>query len=580
MKQTIAILTIEKLNPKPIGFVSLEMEQMFNDHHRIKIVLDMEQMGETVLSSPMQRTSLINEKIQIDIQEGDDAGNAYGFIGLITDVQIELDKGDHGWMHIYAASPTVELERGKMLQTYSETYLSSIVGEVTKGLLNLKMTNQPKYANPIKFSMQYKETDWQYLKRLAWMYGEKFFFSGDSLVFGEHRTLPTVKLTYDLDLKEVRICTKLIANTFQQYYHTIDNEKSPYEHPLSEAGTFAGSANAQAAKLNMSKKPDMPLDVPVFDEGGLQEITKMRKERNYTDMYHVTGRTKVYRVRIGGLLEVNFHGKIKVDDNLGTLRVIRVRHVFSEKGEYYNEFDAVPEKFNRIPFPDIDIPVAHAIPAIVIANEDPDGLGKVQVRFDFEDKFCEYYMPIMMPEAGGPQNRGYIFVPEVNDKVLVSFFEGNPEFPFVMGSMFHGKNGKGIGGGAGNHIKSMRDKSGSEVVLNDKDGSATIKDKAGSDSSIKLDGSKNITIDADSSITINIGKGQCIFKMDKSGVATIDANNQFKVTVGGSVLTMTPSDISIKTQSTTISADKNLVSGTNHITGGDTKIDGGDVFIN
>jgi hypothetical protein len=149
-----------------------------------------------------------------------------------------------------------------------------------------------------------------------------------------------------------------------------------------------------------------------------------------------------------------------------------------------------------------------------------------------------------------------------------------------MGSMFHGKNGKGIGGGAGNHIKSMRDKSGSEVVLNTQDGSATIKDKNGSDSTIKLDGSKNITIDADTSITINIGKGQCIFKMDKEGVATVDTKNMFKVTVGGSTLTMTPNDVSIKTKSTAIEAGTNLISGKNHITGGDTKIDGGNVFVN
>jgi hypothetical protein len=54
MKPTIALLTIEKLNPRPIEFVSLEIDQCFNDHHRVKIVLDMERMGENVLSSPMQ----------------------------------------------------------------------------------------------------------------------------------------------------------------------------------------------------------------------------------------------------------------------------------------------------------------------------------------------------------------------------------------------------------------------------------------------------------------------------------------------------------------------------------------------
>ncbi|MDR1369901.1 MAG: phage baseplate assembly protein V [Dysgonamonadaceae bacterium] len=539
----------------------------------------MEHIGENVFASPMQKTSLVNEKVIIDIQEGNDEINTYTFSGIITDVQVELDRGDHGFLHIYAASPTIELERGKMLQTFSDTDLSRIVDEVATDA-HFKIVKDPKHTADLKFSMQYKETDFQYLRRLARMYGEMLHYSGEALMFGKYTPRPAVKVTYGHDLIEVKLGTKLIANTFSQYYHTADFEKSPYEHPLSKPGTFAGDANAQATRMNLLRKPDMPVDVPVWDEGGLQELTGMRKERNYTDMFHVTGRTNVYRVRIGGMLEIDFHGKMLVEDRPGTLRVIRVKHVFDANERYYNEFDAVPAEFDRIPCPDMDFPVASALPAKVVANEDPDGLGKVQVKFDFDKRDCDYWLPVMMPEAGGPQNRGYIFVPEVNDKVLISFFDGNPEFPFVMGSMFHGKNGKGIGGGAGNHIKSMRDKSGSEVVLNTQDGSAAIKDKNGSDSKIKLDGSKNITIDADTSITINIGKGQCIFKIDKEGVATVDTKNMFKVTVGGSTLTMTPNDVSIKTKSTMIEAGTNSISGTNHITGGDTKIDGGNVFVN
>jgi uncharacterized protein involved in type VI secretion and phage assembly len=214
------------------------------------------------------------------------------------------------------------------------------------------------------------------------------------------------------------------------------------------------------------------------------------------------------------------------------MRVIRVKHVFDANERYYNEFDAVSVAFGRIPCPDIDIPPASALPARVVANEDPDGLGKVQVKFDFDEHDCRYWLPMMMPEAGGPENRGYIFVPEVDDKVLVSFFNGNPEFPFVMGSMFHGKNGKGIGGGAGNHIKSMRDKAGSEVVLNTQDGSTTVKDKNGSDSTIKLDGSKNISVKAGKTANVNVGESQSVLKMDKDGIICLTANTKIMLKVG------------------------------------------------
>jgi uncharacterized protein involved in type VI secretion and phage assembly len=164
-------------------------------------------------------------------------------------------------------------------------------------------------------------------------------------------------------------------------------------------------------------------------------------------------------------------------------------------------------------------------------------------------------------------------VPEKNDKVLVSFFEGNPEFPFIMGSMFHGKNGKGIGGGAGNHTKSMRDKSGTEVVLNDKDGSVNIKDKNGSDSKIKLDGSKNITIEAGKTISINIGENQAILNMDNDGNISITGTNNISLAVGGSLIEMKEKEISISGENINILGSKN------HIKGNST-LNGGKVIIN
>jgi uncharacterized protein involved in type VI secretion and phage assembly len=106
----------------------------------------------------------------------------------------------------------------------------------------------------------------------------------------------------------------------------------------------------------------------------------------------------------------------------------------------------------------------------------------------------------------------------VDDKVLVSFFDGNPEFPFIMGSMFHGKNGKGIGGGAGNHIKSMRDKSGTEVVLNDKDGSAKIFSPKGN-STVFLDGKGNVSISTPETVSITCKD----FKVNTSNSVAIDS---------------------------------------------------------
>jgi uncharacterized protein involved in type VI secretion and phage assembly len=179
--------------------------------------------------------------------------------------------------------------------------------------------------------------------------------------------------------------------------------------------------------------------------------------------------------------------------------------------------------------------VAHAIPAIVVANEDPDGLGKVQVRFDFEDKFCEYWMPLATLTAGSPVgNRGFIFIPELNDMVLVSFFDGNPEFPFILSSMFHGKNGKEQGGLKHNNIKTIITRSGHTFEFDDDNASLgiTIKDKNNNvihldtkDKSIEITAIENITLTS-KNVSIIASETVNIESKDKYNLVAKTGNEQ------------------------------------------------------
>ena len=546
MEPTKAILMIDKLDSNPIPFVYLTLDQYLFKHSRVEIKIDLKDIGENVLSAPMQKTSLINSKFQIDIQVGDDAGAAYGFLGLITDVQVKLDEGDHGWLYIYGASRSIELERGRMYQTFSNVNLEDIVSEVTQGLLYLEMTNDPEYTENIKFSMQYKETDYQYLQRLAWMYRQSFFFSGDSLVFGKFSEKDTAKVTYDLDLKEVSLNSRLISNKFIQYYHDLKEEKKTSEHEISQGGTFTGEASAQADLLNAGKKPEVPVDAPVSSEGELKQLTEMRTKSNFNRMFYVSGKSKLYKIRIGSKLEIAFHKKMVVDEMMGTLRVTRVCHSFDEQNRYENYFEACQTQFADFPYDEIEIPNAQPIEATVVANVDPDGLGKVQLQFDFEKKVCDHWFRCMLPDAGGnkntgeERNRGFGVVPEIKDRVLVGFLGGNPDKPFVLGSLFHGNNAENIGGGEGNPVRFFRDKSGSEIVMNDKEGSIKHFSKKGK-STVFIDGKGNVSISTPGTITlsaanINLNAGNSINLKAKpqkegKGEGLIDLTAQKSITV-------------------------------------------------
>jgi phage baseplate assembly protein gpV len=74
---------------------------------------------------------------------------------------------------------------------------------------------------------------------------------------------------------------------------------------------------------------------------------------------------------------------------------------------------------------------------LVTNNKDPDKLGRVKVKFpwladDVESNWARVAYPM------GGKERGYWWIPEINDEVLVTFFHGDANCPFVIGGLYNG----------------------------------------------------------------------------------------------------------------------------------------------
>src|SRR2546426_9457473 len=77
------------------------------------------------------------------------------------------------------------------------------------------------------------------------------------------------------------------------------------------------------------------------------------------------------------------------------------------------------------------------VAGIVTNNEDPDGLGRVKIRFPWLSEDNEsWWARIAAPMAG--KERGAYFLPEVDDEVLVAFEHGDVNFPYVLGALWNG----------------------------------------------------------------------------------------------------------------------------------------------
>jgi phage protein D len=76
---------------------------------------------------------------------------------------------------------------------------------------------------------------------------------------------------------------------------------------------------------------------------------------------------------------------------------------------------------------------------IVTNNEDPEGAFRVRLKIPaLDDQKETEWARVVVPD-GGP-GRGWRFVPEVNDEVLVAFEHGDLRRPYVIGGLWNGRD--------------------------------------------------------------------------------------------------------------------------------------------
>jgi uncharacterized protein involved in type VI secretion and phage assembly len=74
--------------------------------------------------------------------------------------------------------------------------------------------------------------------------------------------------------------------------------------------------------------------------------------------------------------------------------------------------------------------------AIVVDNKDDSGMARVRVRYPWHSQPRElFWARVATPMAG--KARGFYFIPEEGDEVLVAFERGDLRLPYVVGSLWN-----------------------------------------------------------------------------------------------------------------------------------------------
>jgi uncharacterized protein involved in type VI secretion and phage assembly len=140
---------------------------------------------------------------------------------------------------------------------------------------------------------------------------------------------------------------------------------------------------------------------------------------------------------------------------------------------------------------------------VVSANKDADGLGRVKVKLPWLGDSVETdWIRVAVP--GGGKERGFYWLPEVGDEVVVAFEHGDPQRAYVVGSLWNAKaapplaSTRVVGPEGAVNQRIIKSRSGHLITLDDTTGQEkiTVADKTGSNVITIETATNKITISA------------------------------------------------------------------------------------
>ena len=500
---------------KPLfSFKSLRLHQPINDHHRFELALDFEVAAKALEDG----TEWLGKRIQIKRREA----KSFLFVGVVTQVNACRENLDGGEVRVSGYSTTYLLENGESCHSWLGRTLGEIVRELC-AKAGVQAQVEPEHDKSVGYVCQYRESDFTFIRRLAKKYQEWLYYDGAKLVFGMPRKPKAVKLEFDTTLTSFETGVQTLARPARVFSYLSKHDHSMAENtPNKPSGLDRPGSKAFQASMEMFKEPALQYaHSRVHYMLEMEMYVRKKQEAEAAESHYVVGTSGEAELTVGSVVRITSPFGERMGSlakaSLGEYLIVDIEHSVGEGNYYANRFRAVSSGVRSLPLPDVDLAVAETQTARVTSNADPEGKGRVQVRMNWQTgNMHTDWIRVMTPDGGGSEsvsaNRGFVFIPEVGDHVLVGFRHGDPNRPYVMGSLFNGITGGG--GGKGNSCKSITTRSGSTIKLDDDTGNILIADQTGKNL-ITIDGADAVTVASAKTISLSNGKASITLEDDK-----------------------------------------------------------------
>ena len=505
---------------------------------------------------------------EVEIEMGRAEEPAVVFKGEITAVQLDVGLGRPPMLVVRGYARSHRLHRGRQSKSYLNVSDSDVVTKIGQTVGLQVKVDATSIVHP--YLLQTNQTNWEFLKERAARVGYELFVEDRTLHFRKPTNgqdlAPEQKLWENLLSLRVNVSSAFQADSV--VVRGWDPQQKEALVGTATKGDLApktgiGKTGAQTASTFGSSTVYV-VNRPVANQSEAKDLAEA--VYNALDGSYIQAEGLCLgdpSIRAGMTIEMKTIGTRLS----GKYYLTSATHTLSSEG-YTTAFVVSGRRTDSLlELIDPRGDSAPALPSVVVGvvtdNTDPEGnQGRVKVKFPWltEDD-QSWWARVASPMAGN--GRGFFFLPEVDDEVLVSFEHGDPTRPYILGALWNGKdlppkkNSEVISSSKVNQ-RIIKTRAGHLITLDDTDGSELISiiDKTGKNL-IKIESSSNkITIQADGDVAIT-AKGKVA--VDAKQDVDVQANGNASIKAQQNVDVQATGNATVKaTGNATVQANGNL----------------------
>lgn len=471
--------------------------------------------------------------------------------GEITSIETSFRQGTGAILIVRGYDQSHRLNRGRQTRSFVQMTDSDIANRIAREM-NLR-TDVDSTSEVYEYVLQENQTNLEFLQARAGRIGFRVMVEGDTLSFknapqsssetptlewGDNLLEFNARLTTSRQVSEVEVRSWDPQSRREIVGRADRPQGTPEVGESRQGGQIAEEAFGQAGR-------EIVVNRPVSTQAEADALAQSLLDEMADGFIQADGACSGNpAVCAGAMVELRglsrrFNGRYRISHALQKYDARGFSTRFTISGRQDNTLGGMIGRTQA------GNGANSVVVGIVTNNQDPDGMGRVKLQFPWLDENTESnWARIATPMAGG--DRGMVFIPEVNDEVLVAFEQGDMNRPYVLGSLWNGEDSPPETNSDGrNNIRKIRSRSGHEIIFNDNDASRQekleihtnaghtislndssgqekieIKDKTGNNS-IKFDSVQN-SIDIQSSMKLSIKSN--MIEIESQGTMSLRAN--------------------------------------------------------